>query len=384
MTLGLIDEAVHAGARQREACEVLEIDPRTVQRWKAQGIGEDRRAGPRSAPANQLSPKERAAIVALLCSPEFRDQSVSQVVPRLADEGEYLASESTMYRVLREEKLAAHRSAARPPTHSRPREQVATGPNQLWSWDITYLRSPNRGVFFYLYMVVDVWSRKVVGAEVHEVESTDLAAALMRPVCAGEGIEPGQVALHADNGGPMKGATLQATLEIPQSPACLSTNNSITPQRSSSIRTVRHTLHASTVFAYTSIRTGITTPSSSHKDANIGYLIRLHCTRLYSAPPVIPDQRTQARIMLSLCLIAFCHTSPAAGAPRRPTTYIVSGLLSRSSFSEASNSDLNCSLNSGHRSRHVWYSHCTHTSTTLATRSVAPTTTTHSRRAIHV
>jgi putative transposase len=214
MILGLIDEAIQAGARQQDACEILELDPRTVQRWKAQGIGEDRRAGPRSAPANQISSEERAAIVALLCSPEYRDLPVSQIVPRLADEGEYLASESTMYRVLREEKLAAHRSTARPPRNTRPRELVATGPNQVWSWDITYLRSPIRGAFFYLYMIVDVWSRKVVGAEVHEAESTDLAAVLLRRACAREGIEPGQLVLHADNGGPMKGATLQATLEL--------------------------------------------------------------------------------------------------------------------------------------------------------------------------
>jgi putative transposase len=214
MILGLVDEAVETGACQRSACEVLEVDRRTVQRWKSQDIGDDRRAGPRTAPMNKLSSAERKHVVATANSPEYRDLSVTQIVPRLADKGEYLASESTMYRILHEEKQAAHRSTARPPTHSRPRELVATGPNQVWSWDITYLRSPVRGVFFYLYMVVDVWSRKVVGAEVHEIECTDLAAALMRCACAREGIERDQVVLHADNGSPMKGATLQATLEV--------------------------------------------------------------------------------------------------------------------------------------------------------------------------
>lgn len=214
MILGLVDEAVTAGARLQNACQVLGVDPRTVQRWKRQGIGEDRRAGPRNAPGNKLSAEECIAILSLLLSPRFRDLSVSQIVARLADDGVYLASESTMRRLLRAEKLATHRSAARPATHARPRELVATGPNQVWSWDITYLRSPTRGVFFYLYMVIDVWSRKIVGAEVHEVESSELAARLIRRACTRERVEPGQLALHSDHGGPMKGATLQVTLEV--------------------------------------------------------------------------------------------------------------------------------------------------------------------------
>jgi transposase InsO family protein len=214
MILGLIDEAVTAGARLRGACEVLGVDPRTVQRWKRQGIGEDRRAGPRCAPKNQLTPEERALILALLLSPAYRDLAVDQVVVRLADEGRYVGSPSTMRRLLKSEKLAAHRSAARPSTHSKPRELVATGPNQVWSWDITYLRSPVRGVFFYLYMVVDVWSRKVVAADVHLAETSELAAVLIRRACVREKIDPGQLALHSDHGGPMKGATLQVTLEV--------------------------------------------------------------------------------------------------------------------------------------------------------------------------
>lgn len=213
MILGLVNEAVAAGALQRAACMVLEIDPRTVQRWNAQEIGDDRRAGPKSTPANRLSDQERAFLLELLCSPEFRDLPVDQVVARLVDDGKYYASASSMRRILHEKKKAAHRSAARPSTHSRPRELVATGPNQVWSWDITYLRSPIRGAFFYLYMVVDVWSRKIVGAEVHEVECGELASALFKRACAREGVKPGQVSLHSDNGGPMKGATLQATLE---------------------------------------------------------------------------------------------------------------------------------------------------------------------------
>lgn len=214
MILGLIDEAVTAGARLRSACEILGVDPRTVQRWKRQGIGEDRRAGPRSAPQNKLASEECERIHALLTSPAYRDLPVDQVVVRLADQGLYVASPSTMRRLLKGAKLAAHRLAARPPSHSKPQERVATGPNQVWSWDITYLRSPVRGMFFYLYMVVDIWSRKVIRAEVHEVESGELARLFLLRACAQEKIEPGQLSIHSDNGGPMKGATLQATLEV--------------------------------------------------------------------------------------------------------------------------------------------------------------------------
>jgi transposase InsO family protein len=215
MILGLVDEAVASGASQSAAIQLLVIYPRTLQRWRANGIGEDRRAGPREAPRNKLSPKERAEVLEVANCPEYRDLSPKQIVPRLADEGRYLASETTFYRVLRDEGQMVHREASRAPVgHNRPDELVATGPNQVWSWDITYLRSPIRGAFFYLYVVLDVWSRKIVGWDVHEEESAEHASALIEAACAREGVERGQLALHSDNGGPMKAATLLAMLEI--------------------------------------------------------------------------------------------------------------------------------------------------------------------------
>jgi len=215
MILGLVDEAVSAGARQRKACEVVGVDPRTLQRWKAQGIGADGRAGPKHAPKNKLSAQERERVLEVVNSPEHRDLSPKQIVPRLADQGEYLASESTLYRVLREEDQLKHREPSSPPTNrSRPEEYVATAPNQVWSWDITYLRSPILGVFFYLYVVLDVWSRKIVGWSVHEAESAEHASAMIEAACAREGIRRDQLVLHSDNGGPMKGATLLATLQV--------------------------------------------------------------------------------------------------------------------------------------------------------------------------
>ncbi len=212
MTLELLDEAVLAGARLRKACETLGLSVRTVERWRS-GSSEDQRRGPRTRSPNKLSNTERRKILETLNSPEHRDLSPNQVVPRLADKGKYIASESTMYRILREEGLQNHREKANAPQRRGPPSHEATGPNQLWSWDITYLKSPVRGLFFYLYMVEDVWSRKIVGWEVHEEECMELSSALVRRICEILGIDPDGIIFHADNGGPMKGSTMLATLQ---------------------------------------------------------------------------------------------------------------------------------------------------------------------------
>jgi putative transposase len=213
MILGLVDEAVAAGARQSEACKILGVTSRMLQRWRAQGIGEDRRAGPRTPPQNQLSAQEQRRILEAVNRPEYRGLSPKQIVPVLADREIYVGSESTIYRVLHKAKQMTLRGHAKAPQRRhRPTEYVATGPNQVWSWDITYLQSPIRGLYYYLYMALDVWSRKIVGWDVHETESSELAAVLVNRACAAEGMDPSGRVLHADNGGPMKGATLLATL----------------------------------------------------------------------------------------------------------------------------------------------------------------------------
>ncbi len=124
MIIGLIDEAVARGARQRKACSILGLDPRTVQRWAA-GAVEDQRRGPKRSPKNKLSEVERKRILTVVNKPQHRDLPPSQIVPRLADEETYLASESTMYRILREEKQLAHRGRARARGHRRPDSHVA-------------------------------------------------------------------------------------------------------------------------------------------------------------------------------------------------------------------------------------------------------------------
>jgi transposase InsO family protein len=164
-------------------------------------------------PGNKLSAEERRAIVDVATSVEYRGQSPNQIVPSLADKGQYIASESSFYRILKVEGLQHHRSEAKPPTRTRPEPLLATGPNQVWSWDITYIKSLVKGQFFYLYVVMDVWSRKIMGWCVEDFESSERAAELITATCEREDIEFGALTLHSDNGSPMKGATMLATLQ---------------------------------------------------------------------------------------------------------------------------------------------------------------------------
>lgn len=208
----LITEAVASGARQHRACALLGLSARTLERWRA-GPSEDARQGPRGAPPNKLTSGERVVVLRTVNSAAYRDLSPNQIVPRLADTGQYLVSESTIYRILREEEQLQHRGRAKPPVRRPSRTHVATGPDQVWSWDITYLKTPVRGVFLYLYLIMDIWSRKVMGAVVHGEESAEHAARLFEAICQRRGLNPAGIVLHADNGGPMKGATMVATLE---------------------------------------------------------------------------------------------------------------------------------------------------------------------------
>jgi transposase InsO family protein len=211
--LALIDAAVAAGARQARACAVLGLSARTLQRWRRDGLQDGRRVAVRPPAANALTAAERAQVLALLCAPAYRDLSPPQIVPRLADAGIYLASEATLYRLLRAAQLLRHRQRSRPASPRGPRHHEASAPNRVWSWDISYLPTPVRGLFFYLYLVVDLYSRKIVGWQVHDQESSTAASALLTEACHVEGVARDQLVLHADNGAPMKGATLLATLQ---------------------------------------------------------------------------------------------------------------------------------------------------------------------------
>ncbi len=147
-------------------------------------------------------------------SQAFESLPPSQIVPRLADQGRYLASEASFYRILRAEEQQHHRGRAKPPAPRQPpTSHRARGPCEVWSWDITWMPGPIRGGFFYLYLILDIYSRKIVGWEVHERESAEHAADLVRRAVWAEGCLTRPLVLHADNGSPMKGATMKATLE---------------------------------------------------------------------------------------------------------------------------------------------------------------------------
>ena len=214
--IGWIDEACAAGARRKQACKTLALSARTLQRWGELDVVKcDGRAGgdaPRS-PGNKLSEPERQLILTTANAPEFAHLPPSQIVPALADQGRYIASESTFYRVLREAQQLAHRGKAKPPTRKRPDPLQADAPNKLWSWDITYLATTVKGMYFYLYLLMDVFSRKIVGWEVYSTESADQAAQVFRKTYLREGIAGDRLVLHSDNGSPMKGATMLATLQ---------------------------------------------------------------------------------------------------------------------------------------------------------------------------
>ena len=208
----LVHEASKNGARKHKACELLGITLRTVERWEKEG-NIDRRKGANRFVANKLTEKEKGQILSIMNSDDYRDLPPSQIVPRLADKGVYIASESSIYRILREEKQLAHRGLTQPRKHKRPDPHQATGPNQVWSWDITFLPSQVRGVYFYLYMIMDIYRRKIVGWTIQSTQNASHAAHLIQQACLDEGIEEHQLVLHSDNGSPMKGSTMIVMLE---------------------------------------------------------------------------------------------------------------------------------------------------------------------------
>lgn len=211
--MDLVKQAKASGAGRAACCQVLDVSLRTLERWEKEPDKGDQRRGPDTVPAHGLSEDERRAIVEVSNSSAYRDLSPWQIVAQLADSGRYLGSESSFYRVLKQNDLLSHRQKSKPHVHSRPKDLLARNPNEVWSWDITYLKSPLRGAYYYLYLVEDIFSRMIVGWTVEEVESAEHAARLIDRICQEQGIARGKLTLHSDNGAPMKGATLLATLE---------------------------------------------------------------------------------------------------------------------------------------------------------------------------
>lgn len=209
----LIQEAESAGARRSACCEIVGLSIRTLERWEKDPEQGDRRAGPLTPPPHTLTELEKKRILELSTSKQFCDLCPWQIVAKLADQGQYIASESSFYRVLKAENLLAHRSKSKPRQPKRPKDLIARKPNQVWSWDITYLKSPIKGMHFYLYMAMDVFSRMIVGWSVELAESPEHGAEMINAACVKQKIQKNQITLHSDNGLPMKGATMLSTLQ---------------------------------------------------------------------------------------------------------------------------------------------------------------------------
>jgi putative transposase len=177
-------------------CDALNVARASYYRWKAPVHGPHRpRASPRA-----LSPDERQVVLDLLHAPRFVDQAPAEVVATLLDDGRYWCSERTMYRILE----AAHevrerRDQLRRPTYTKP-ELLATRPNELWSWDITKLHGPGKWTYYYLYVILDVFSRYIVGWMVAPSESAQLANELLGTTCERQGIPRDTLTIHADRG----------------------------------------------------------------------------------------------------------------------------------------------------------------------------------------
>lgn len=192
----------------KSACEVLNVPRSRVYRAR-QPKSEPL---PRPTPVHALSDNERAEVRATLNSQRFMDCAPRQVYAALLDEGKYLCHWRTMYRLLSaHDEVRERRHLRRHPVYKKP-ELLATAPNQVWSWDITYLRGPAKWIHYPLYTVLDIFSRYVVGWMIAEVESSDLAKQLIAETARKQGIQPDQLTLHADNGSPMKGKPLSQLL----------------------------------------------------------------------------------------------------------------------------------------------------------------------------
>ena len=169
-------------------------------------VGEADPRPPRRSPRALKEPEEQK-VLAVLHSERFVDRSPGQVYATLLDEGSYLCSERTMYRILeKHQEVKERRNQRKHPTYTKP-ELLATGPNEVWSWDITKLRGPVKWTYFYLYVILDIFSRYVVGWMVATRETAALAKQLIEETCTKQGIGPGELVLHADRGSPMKAKT---------------------------------------------------------------------------------------------------------------------------------------------------------------------------------
>jgi putative transposase len=213
-----IGQARTEGARLASACALAGIDASTLRRWQVgAGLrqGDRRPEADRPLPSHALSTAERARILAVANEPRFADTPPARIVPALADEGIYIASESSFHRVLRAHGQMNRRGRAQPPRPSRPPStHIASRPGEVWCWDVTFLPAQVQGRWFYFYLILDLYSRKIVGFEVHDTDSAEHAAHLAKRTALAEGVhtKSARPVLHGDNGATLKATTVLAML----------------------------------------------------------------------------------------------------------------------------------------------------------------------------
>ncbi len=199
------------------ACRALSVSRATFYRRKRPTPGHQQ---PRPTPARALNSEERERVVEVLGSERFVDRSPAEVFATLLDEEKYLCSERTMYRVLAaSQPVRERRNQLQHPQYTKP-ELMATAPNQVWSWDITKLLGPRKWTYYYLYVLLDIFSRYVVGWMVADRENSALAGRLIEETCIKQGIEPDMLVMHSDRGSPMTSkctAQLYADLGVTRS-----------------------------------------------------------------------------------------------------------------------------------------------------------------------
>ena len=216
--MAFFKEGKEAGLPIKAVADLLGICGRTLRRWRldisGQGFSADRRKGAPRQVAHKFSAKERQRVIDTVNDPRFADLPPGQIVAILAEEKQYIGSEMTIYRIMREKGLLNHRGRARQPRESRDVPMLtATAIHQVLAWDITLVPGPVKGQYYYLYMVMDVWSRRILGVEVHERECSQLARDFFDRVCRDEGIgSTTSTILHSDNGAPMRSYKLAAKM----------------------------------------------------------------------------------------------------------------------------------------------------------------------------
>lgn len=259
----------------KSVCEALGVPRGTVYRHRKPRPD----LAPRRAPERALSATERQVVLETLNSEPFADLAPAQVYNQLLDAGQYLCSIRSMYRILGDNSLVRERRNVLRHPHYKCPELLATGPNQVWSWDITKLLGPVKWSYFHLYVMLDIYSRYVVGWLIADSEKASLAKRLIAETCEKQNVQPGQLTIHADRGASMMAKTtaqLLADLSIVDSHSRPRVSND-NPFSESHFKTIKYRpdfpeRFASYQHARSVCRELLTWYNTEHRHSGISYL----------------------------------------------------------------------------------------------------------------